>query len=103
MATTNQNIQISLKLFTKLFLYFNAPVDFRTAEQEKQITDEINERYERWYNHNVFTQYRQSETDDDRLKFLREYLDRTGVPEDFRVLLRSDQPTGSSTQENRPD
>lgn len=92
-----QKVQISMKLFADLFLYFVGPSERRTPEQEERITRQIREKYDLWYNHIVFTSYRQAATDAERLKFLSEYLDRTGVNPDFRVLLRKDQEQAGAT------
>lgn len=100
---TEKNVQIPHTLFAEIFLYFTAPAYLRTQALEDKITAQLQDKFDRMYNHNLFTAYRNAGTDNpDRLTFLNEYLDRTGVSPDFRVLLRQDPPPEPDT-ENRPD
>ncbi len=86
-----ENVKIPLVLFIDLYMYFRLPTEGRKPELENRIRNQLNDRYEKWYNHTIFSAYRTATSEEERKKFLTEYLERIDIPDDIRQLLRQDQ------------
>ena len=74
------NVQISEELFCELYKYFcldNEDV-FQKCKDELQI------KFDKIVNRNLYTKYKTSATDEEREKARQEYLDRIGIHDNFR-------------------
>lgn len=76
-----KHVQISYEAFCALLRYFFTEP---TEEDRKTITDALNGKLEAMIKHELYTQSKTALTDTEREKARQEYLDRIGVPENFR-------------------
>jgi len=75
-------IQLPIELFGNL-------VKFHLLEMEDEetracIVRGLNEKMDRIQDHDLYTTYKTSESEEERKAAREEYLDRKGVPESFR-------------------
>lgn len=73
-------IRISKKLF---YLLYNHHVN-DVKDNDMEIKKLLEEKWERMGNRFLYTQSKTAETEEEREKARREYLDRRGIREDFR-------------------
>lgn len=74
-----KNVQIPAGLFRDLYLYFE------TGEGDpEQIRKELEAKMDALINRQIFSQSKTAPTAEEREKARIAYLDRKGIPEDFR-------------------
>ena len=75
-----KNVQISEELFVAIMRYF-------MLEQEEllpQIKQGLEKKLDAIVNREVYSKSKTAPTEEEREKFRQEYLDRRGIPENFR-------------------
>ena len=75
-----KNVQISEELFGAIMRYF-------ILEQEEllpQIKQGLEKKLDAMVNREVYSKSKTAPTEEEREKFRQEYLDRRGIPENFR-------------------
>ena len=75
-----KNVQISEELFVAIMRYF-------MLEQEEllpQIKQGLEKKLDAMVNREVYSKSKTAPTEEEREKFRQEYLDRRGIPENFR-------------------
>ena len=84
-SSTPENITIPYGLYCALYLYFCSDAEIRNIPTvETYIQTALEERQERLDRRNAFSDYR-NETDESRKqKLLADYLEKVGIPADFR-------------------
>lgn len=75
-----RNVQISRELFMKL-LHFHLLED---ESCEKEIKQELEKKLDRMVMHDLYGKSKTAPTEEEREQARKEYLDRRGVPENFR-------------------
>ena len=74
------NVQISQELFMQL-LRFHLVED---GSCEKEIKQGLEKKLDAMVNREVYSKSKTAPTEEEREKFRKEYLDRRGIPENFR-------------------
>ena len=74
------NVQISQELFMQL-LRFHLVED---GSCEKEIKQGLEKKLDAMVNREVYSKSKTAPTEEEREKFRQEYLDRRGIPENFR-------------------
>lgn len=77
-----KTVQIPAELFTKLVYYFEFGAD--SPENAAEIRRMLDEKLDRMISRQLYTDSKSAPTPEEREKARREYLDRAGVPKDFR-------------------
>ena len=75
-----KHIQISEELFIKLMRYHC----LENYELQTEIEKELNKKLDSITMRSLYSQYKTAPTEEEREKFRQEYLDRRGIPENFR-------------------
>lgn len=75
-----KSIQVKPSLFFKLHDYFV----YGNVEYHDDICSELEEKMEKMKLHMLYTNSKTAETEAEREDARREYLERVGVPKDFR-------------------
>ena len=76
-------IQIPELLYNQMCAYILID-EYRTEENRKTIEKGVYDKIDRKTNHDLYTKYKTSATEEQREFARKEYLDRIGVPESFR-------------------
>lgn len=82
-----KTVQISEKLMLMLYRYFSLEEyldEHQKAELKREISKAIEEKSESMYRRWLYTRSKTAETEEEREKARREYLDEVGIPSDFR-------------------
>ena len=83
MAYREKSVSIPQSLFRDIALYMLFDSD-RTEERLRRIQRGIDEKLDRMAEHDLYTRYKTAPTDAEKEKARQEYLDRKGIPNDFR-------------------
>ena len=75
-----KNIQISEELFFALLKYHLVEIDDVLPEIKMELEDKLEAMIRR----DSYTKYKTASTEEEKEKARKEYLDRRGVPENFR-------------------
>ncbi len=75
-----KTVKISYELFMKLLQYHLMDSD----EYEDEIRKELERKMDTMVMHDLYSKLKTAPTDSQREEARREYLDRRGVPDDFR-------------------
>lgn len=78
-----KQIQISESLFS-LMTTFCLLEDFRTEENYQTIKKGIYDKIDRMQDHELYTKYKCAPTPEQKEKARQEYLERKGIPKNFR-------------------
>ena len=76
----NRNVQITYKLFFQLLQYFL----MENYESEEIIRQGLERKLDTMVNRELYSKYKTAPTEEEREKYRQEYLDRRGIPENFR-------------------
>ena len=76
----NRNVQIPYELFFQLLQYFLMD----NYDGEEIIRLGLKKKLDAMVNREVYSKSKTAPTEEEREKFRQEYLDRRGIPEDFR-------------------
>ena len=78
----SKNVQIESRLFFELYEYFCKGNDAIDLEYVKSA---LNVKYERIMEHTLYSMSKNQDlTEEQREYFRKEYLDKKGIPEEFR-------------------
>ena len=85
----NRNVQIPYELFFQLLQYFlmenyESLVFWRSYESEEIIRQGLERKLDTMVNRELYSKYKTAPTEEEREKSRQEYLDRRGIPENFR-------------------
>ena len=76
----NRNVQIPYELFFQLLQYFL----MENYESEEIIPQGLERKLDTMVNRELYSKYKTASTEEEREKSRQEYLDRRGIPENFR-------------------
>ena len=76
----NRNVQIPYELFFQLLQYFL----MKNYESEEIIRQGLERKLDTMVNRELYSKYKTASTEEEREKSRQEYLDRRGIPENFR-------------------
>ena len=76
----NRNVQIPYELFFQLLLYFL----MENYDNEEIIRQGLERKLDTMVNRELYSKYKTAPTEEEREKSRQEYLDRRGIPENFR-------------------
>ena len=76
----NRNVQIPYELFFQLLQYFL----MEYYESEEIIRQGLERKLDTMVNRELYSKYKTAPTEEEREKSRQEYLDRRGIPENFR-------------------
>ena len=76
----NRNVQIPYELFFQLLQYFL----MENYESEEIIRQGLERKLDTMVNRELYSKYKTAPTEEEREKYRQEYLDRRGIPENFR-------------------
>ena len=76
----NRNVQIPYELFFQLLQYFL----MENYEIEETIRQGLERKLDTMVNRELYSKYKTAPTEEEREKSRQEYLDRRGIPENFR-------------------
>ena len=76
----NRNVQIPYELFFQLLQYFL----MENYEREEIIRQGLERKLDTMVNRELYSKYKTASTEEEREKSRQEYLDRRGIPENFR-------------------
>ena len=76
----NRNVQIPYELFFQLLQYFL----MENYENEEIIRQGLERKLDTMVNRELYSKYKTASTEEEREKSRQEYLDRRGIPENFR-------------------
>ena len=76
----NRNVQIPYELFFQLLQYFL----MENYESEEIILQGLERKLDTMVNRELYSKYKTAPTEEEREKSRQEYLDRRGIPENFR-------------------
>ena len=76
----NRNVQIPYELFFQLLQYFL----MGNYESEETIRQGLERKLDTMVNRELYSKYKTAPTEEEREKSRQEYLDRRGIPENFR-------------------
>ena len=77
-----KQIQIPQKLFLEMAQYFL--MDKRTEELETAIINGLNNKFDAYIKHDLYTKYKTAPTKEQQEQARKEYLDKAGIHSDFR-------------------
>lgn len=76
-------VKIEYELFIGLYrLIVHNDVD--SEESYKRIKQELEAKFQRLINHELYSRYKTAETEEEREKARQEYLNEVGIHKDFR-------------------
>lgn len=78
----SKNIQIPLETFLRLYKVIC--LDLCTEDDLKTIKSDLEAKFEAIMRRETYSTYKTAQTDAEREKARKKYLDAVGVPEDFR-------------------
>ena len=78
----SRNVQISSETFLKLVRYFY--LENHENELYESITKDLEHKLDNIIKHELYTQYKTSQTEEEREKARQKYLDKIGMRESFR-------------------
>lgn len=78
----DKQIQISEKLFVEIARYFL--LDQEEPDLKESIKKGLGEKLEANIRHQLYTTYKTAATPEQKEKARQEYLDKVGIPRDFR-------------------
>lgn len=78
----SKNIQIPEQLFFQLFKYHI--LDMKDQELQELIVKGLNDKFEALVKRDLYTKSKVAETPEEREKARQDYLDRIGVPQQYR-------------------
>ena len=76
----NRNVQIPYELFFQLLQYFL----MENYESKETIRQGLERKLDTMVNRELYSKYKTAPTEEEREKYRQEYLDRRGIPENFR-------------------
>ena len=76
----NKSVQIPYELFFQLLQYFL----LENYESEERIRKGLEKKLNAMVDRELYSKYKTAPTEEEREKFRKEYLDRRGIPENFR-------------------
>lgn len=76
----NKNVQIPYELFLLLLQYHL--MEYR--QNEEKIRQGLEKKMNAMAEREIYSRYKTAPTEEEREKYRQEYLDRRGIPEDFR-------------------
>ena len=76
----NKNVQIPYELFLLLLQYHL--MEYR--QNEEKIRQGLEKKMNAMAEREIYSRYKPAPTEEEREKYRKEYLDRRGIPEDFR-------------------
>ena len=76
----NKNVQIPYELFLLLLQYHL--MEYR--QNEEKIRQGLEKKMNAMAEREISSRYKTAPTEEEREKYRKEYLDRRGIPEDFR-------------------
>lgn len=76
----NRNVQIPYELFFQLLQYFL----MENYESKEIIRQGLERKLDTMVNRELYSKYKTASTEEEREKSRQEYLDRRGIPENFR-------------------
>lgn len=76
----NRNVQIPYELFFQLLRYFL----MENYESEEIIQQGLERKLDTMVNRELYSKYKTAPSEEEREKSRQEYLDRRGIPENFR-------------------
>ena len=76
----NRNVQIPYELFFQLLQYFL----MENYESEETIRQGLERKLDTMVNRELYSKYKTAPSEEEREKSRQEYLDRRGIPENFR-------------------
>lgn len=76
----NKNVQIPYELFLLLLQYHL--MEYR--QNEEKIRQGLEKKMNVMAEREIYSRYKTAPTEEEREKYRKEYLDRRGIPEDFR-------------------
>lgn len=76
----NRNVQIPYELFFQLLQYFL----MENYESEEIIRQGLERKLDTMVNRELYSKYKTASTEEEPEKSRQEYLDRRGIPENFR-------------------
>lgn len=82
MQKPSKSVQIPLETFIKLLRYFS--LDEPTDELHEAIKGDLEAKLEALARHELYSTYKNGTTEADREAARQAYLDKIGVPADFR-------------------
>ncbi len=78
-----KNVQIPYDLFEKIVLYhLNGETDY-----EEDIRQGLDRKLDAMLDRQIYSEYKTAPTEEQREKARQEYLDRRGIPRDFRGAI----------------
>ena len=75
----NRNVQIPYELFFQLLQYF-----LMENYESEEIRQGLERKLDTMVNRELYSKYKTAPTEEEREKSRQEYLDRRGIPENFR-------------------
>lgn len=76
----NKNVQIPYELFFQLLKYHLMDMD----ESEEKIKEGLGKKLNSLVERELYSRYKTAPTEEGKEKYRQEYLDRRGIPKDFR-------------------
>lgn len=76
----NKNVQIPYELFFQLLKYHLMDMN----ESEEKIKEELEKKLNSLVERELYSRYKTAPTEEEKEKYRQEYLDRRGIPKDFR-------------------
>lgn len=76
----NRNVQIPYELFFQLLQYFL----MENYENEEIIRQGLERKLDTMVNRELYSKYKTAPSEEEQEKSRQEYLDRRGIPENFR-------------------
>lgn len=76
----NKNVQIPYELFFQLLQYHLMDMD----EGEEKIKEGLEKKLNSLVERELYSRYKTAPTEEEKEKYRQEYLDRRGIPKDFR-------------------
>lgn len=76
----NRNVQIPYELFFQLLQYFL----MENYESKEIIQQGLERKLDTMVNRELYSKYKTAPSEEEREKSRQEYLDRRGIPENFR-------------------
>jgi hypothetical protein len=76
----NRNVQIPYELFFQLLQYFL----MENYESKEIIRQGLERKLDTMVNRELYSKYKTAPSEEEREKSRQEYLDRRGIPENFR-------------------
>ena len=82
MSHKEKSIQIPQTLFVDLVQYFEFDGD--TQERHDRIVKALDDKMDRYLEHELYTKYKTAPTEEQKEKARQEYLEQKGIPKDYR-------------------